>query len=280
MELWEQTKRGYVLLSWVHSWAPTQTVVLAVRVSLPRGIVQWRHCGRVLQRRPVTLFAHSSEQDLRKLSGYSLHKHTAKTLRQQCRIVSVYSGITVRFYLKSVIIVPSWNCDGVYWYCITSVNKFCINIDENQIIKLSSKFLSDSWTRQTAAAQQHFCTGQSFDWNWTSWWRLELTMRRLCVVLLSTARRISRKRPTPRVRLLWECWEKTGRERWSDSEVRVFLEGGLLFTQVWMMCGFKWRGQKTNPLPSKSTALSKKKNTDNLANLSILIREPPPDPRL
>lgn len=85
MELWEQTKRGYILLSRVHSWAPTQAVVLAVRVSLPCGIVQWRHCGRVLQRRPVTLFAHSSEQDLRKLSGYSLHKHTAKMLWQQCR---------------------------------------------------------------------------------------------------------------------------------------------------------------------------------------------------
>lgn len=62
-----------VLLSRVHPWASAQAVALAVRVSLARGIVQWRHRGRVLQRRPVALFTHPSEQDLCKLSGDSLH---------------------------------------------------------------------------------------------------------------------------------------------------------------------------------------------------------------
>lgn len=66
----------HVLLPRVHSWASAQAVVLAVSVSLPRGIVQWWHCRRVFQRRPVTLFAHSSEQDLCKLSGNGLHTHT------------------------------------------------------------------------------------------------------------------------------------------------------------------------------------------------------------
>lgn len=115
-----------------------------------------------------------------------------------------------------------------------------INFASTLMIKWSSKLSSDSWARQTAEAQQHFCTGQSFDWNWTPWWRLELTMRRLCVVLLSTARRISRKRPTPRVRLLWECREKTGRERWSDSEVCVFLEGGLSKQTSPFLLKFGW----------------------------------------
>lgn len=66
----------HLLLPRVHTWASAQAVVLAMSVSLPCGIVQWRHCGRVFQRRPVTLFAHSSEQDLCKLSCYGLQTHT------------------------------------------------------------------------------------------------------------------------------------------------------------------------------------------------------------
>lgn len=82
--------RACVLLSRVHPWASAQAVALAVGVSLPRGIVQWRHRGRVLQRRPVTLFAHPSEQDLCKLSGDSLHSR-----RQR-----VYCSTAVLLYLS------------------------------------------------------------------------------------------------------------------------------------------------------------------------------------
>lgn len=47
-------------------------------------------------------------------------------------------------------------------------------------------------------------------------------MRRLWVVLFSTARRISRNRPTPRVRLLWQRGEETGRKtHLSESAVCV-----------------------------------------------------------
>lgn len=73
-----------VLLSRVHPWAPAQAVALAVRVSLSCGIVQWRHGGRVLQRRPVALFTHPSEQDLCKLPGDSLHT------RQQWLSLHIY----------------------------------------------------------------------------------------------------------------------------------------------------------------------------------------------
>lgn len=68
----QTNRRACALLSRVHPWASAQTVALAVGVSLPRGIVQRRHRGRVLQRGPVTLLAHPSEEDLCELSGDGL----------------------------------------------------------------------------------------------------------------------------------------------------------------------------------------------------------------
>lgn len=81
-----------VLLSRVQPWASAQAVALAVRVSLPRGIVQWRHRGRVLQRRPVALFTHPSEQDLCKLSGDSLHSSQQRVYCSTAVLFSLEMG--------------------------------------------------------------------------------------------------------------------------------------------------------------------------------------------
>ena len=63
-----------------------------------------------------------------------------------------------------------------------------------------------------------------------------LTMRKLWVVLFSMARRISRNRPTPLVRLLLQCWQETGRKNEHSSQTAVcrFVSWILLLIKVWI----------------------------------------------